>query len=84
MATADQVKALIQSHSDGDDTRFLAIALQVAAQAAKSGHARFAQELRDLVDKARERAKTQTSVASAKAIPLVQPRGELAGLLSVG
>lgn len=84
MATADQVKALIQSHSDGDDSRFLAIALQVAAQAARNGHTKFAQELRDLVDKTRERAKAQGLVAGAKPIPMVQPRGELAGLLSVG
>ncbi len=83
MATADQVKALIQSHSDGDDTRFLAIALQVAAQAARSGHTKFAQELRDLVDKARERAKAQGQAVLAKPIPMVQPRGDLAGLFSV-
>lgn len=38
MATADQVKALIRSHAEGDDTRFYAIAIQVAAQAAQSGH----------------------------------------------
>jgi hypothetical protein len=41
--TADQVKALIWSHADGDDTRFYAIAIQVAAQAARSGHGKFAQ-----------------------------------------
>ena len=38
MATVDQVKALIRSHADGDNTRFYAIAMQVAAQAARSGH----------------------------------------------
>jgi hypothetical protein len=30
MATADQVKALIRSHAEGDNTRFYAIAMQVA------------------------------------------------------
>jgi hypothetical protein len=35
MATADQVKAAIRSHAHGDDTRFYAIAMQVAAQAAR-------------------------------------------------
>jgi hypothetical protein len=49
MATADQVKALIRSRADGDDTRCYAIATQVAAQAACTGHGKFAQELRDLV-----------------------------------
>ena len=57
MATADQVKALIRSHADGDDTRFYAIAMQVAAQVARSGHGKFAQELRDLVDQVKARAK---------------------------
>ena len=31
MATADQVKALIKSHASGDDERFYAVALQLAA-----------------------------------------------------
>jgi SpoVK/Ycf46/Vps4 family AAA+-type ATPase len=84
MATADQVKALIRSHADGDDTRFYAIAMQVAAQAARSGHGVFAQELRDLVDQVKARAKVAEPVRGSKPVPLVQPRGELAGLLSVG
>ena len=45
MATAEQVKALVQSHAEGDDARFYAIAMQVAAQAAlatnESATARF-------------------------------------------
>lgn len=84
MATADQVKALIRSHADGDDTRFYAIAMQVAAQAARSGHGKFAQELRDLVDQVKARAKAIEPTRGAKPIPLAQPRGELAGLLTVG
>jgi hypothetical protein len=40
----------VRSHADGDDTRFYAIAMQVAAQAALSGHGKFAQDLRALVD----------------------------------
>lgn len=80
MPTADQVKALIRSHADGDDTRFYAVAMQVAAQAARTGHHRFAQELRKLVDTAKARAAT---VPRIKPVPLVQPRGELAGLLTV-
>ncbi|MBZ4418650.1 AAA family ATPase [Myxococcus sp. RHSTA-1-4] len=83
MATADQVKALIRSHADGDDTRFYAIAMQVAAQAARSGHGKFAQELRELVDQVKARAKEVEPVRGPKAVPLAQPRGELAGLLTV-
>jgi SpoVK/Ycf46/Vps4 family AAA+-type ATPase len=84
MATADQVKALIRSHADGDDMRFYAIAMQVAAQAARSGHGKFAQELRDLVDQVKARAKATEPVRGPKPVPLAQPRGELSGLLTVG
>ncbi|NNB86454.1 ATP-binding protein [Corallococcus exiguus] len=84
MATADQVKALIRSHADGDDTRFYAIAMQVAAQAARSGHGKFAQELRELVDQVKARAKATEYARGPKPVPLAQPRGELAGLLTVG
>lgn len=85
MATADQVKALIRSHADGDDARFYAIAIQVAAQAARSGHGKFAVELRDLVDQVRARSNAETVQARGlKPVPLAQPRGELAGLLTVG
>ncbi len=84
MATADQVKALIRSHADGDDARFYAIAMQVAAQAARSGHGKFAVELRELVDQVRARAKVVAVSRGTKPVPLAQPRGELAGLLTVG
>ena len=84
MATADQVKALIRSHADGDDARFYAIAMQVAAQAARNGHGKFALELRELVDQVKARAKAIEPVRAPKPVPLAQPRGELAGLLTVG
>lgn len=82
MAKADQLKALVRSHADGDDQRFYAVALQVAAQAARNGHTRFAQELRDLVDQARSRSGPDPTTQRTRPIPVVQPRGELAGLLS--
>jgi SpoVK/Ycf46/Vps4 family AAA+-type ATPase len=84
MATADQVKALIRSHADGDDTRFYAIAMQLAAQAARTGHGKFAQQLRDLVDQVKARAKAIEPARGPKPVPLAQPRGELAGLVTVG
>jgi len=82
MATADQLKALIRSHADGDDTRFYAVAMQVAAQAARNGHHKFAQELRKMVDAAKVK-RSPPPASRFKPIPLVQPRGELAGLLTV-
>ena len=83
MATADHVKALIRSHADGDDERFYAIALQVAAQAARQGHSKFAQDLRDLVDQAKARYRVMPSGQQTRPVPIVQPRGELVGLLTV-
>lgn len=82
MATADQVKALIQSHADLDDTRFYAIAMQVAAQAARNGHTKFSQELRKLIDQVREQRTAESLSRQQKPIPITQPRGELAGILT--
>ncbi len=83
MATADQVKALIRCHAEGDDARFYAVAIQVAAQAARSGHGRFSQELRDLVDQVKAQNSAFEVIRGPKPVPLAQPRGELAGLLTV-
>jgi SpoVK/Ycf46/Vps4 family AAA+-type ATPase len=83
MATADQLKALIKSHAEGDESRFYGIALQVAAHAARSGHANFAQELRDIVEQAKLRSRPALESSAKRVVPLVQPRGELAGLLTV-
>lgn len=80
MASADQIKALIRSHTEGDDSRFYSIAIQVAAQAAKQGHTRLAEELRLLVDEAKEKGFERPK---SNTIAINQPRGELAGLLSV-
>lgn len=82
MANADQLKALLKSHAEGDDTRFYSVALQVAARAARGGQAHFAQELRDLVDELRRDAQRSDRRRGAP-IPVAQPRGDLAGLLSV-
>jgi len=81
MATADQFKALVRSHADGNDTHFYSVAMQVAAKAAQQGHSKFAQELRDLVDNAK--ADSQQSGLQPRPIPVTQPRGDLAGLLAV-
>ena len=82
MATADQLKALIRSHADGDDERFFSIAMQVAAHAARTGHTKLAQDVRDLIDSAKQKG-ASAGLSKLKPIPVVQPRGELAGLLSV-
>lgn len=81
MATNDQVKALVKSHADGDDPQFYSIAMQVAAKAARSGQEKFAHELRDMVDQLRKKGAASTRIASV--VPVSQPRGELASLLTV-
>lgn len=82
MANADQVRALVKSHAEGDDTRFYSVALQVAAHAARGGQAHVAQDLRDLVDELRKNAELRRARPGAP-VPVAQPRGDLAGLLSV-
>lgn len=75
-ASADHLKALVKSHTAGDDGEFYAVALQVAAKAARQGHHRLALELKELVDRARQQA------PSAIVTPINQPRGELADLVN--
>lgn len=81
MATADQFKALVRSHSDGDEGHFYSVAMQVAASAARQGHSKFAQELRDLVDAAK--ADSRQGTRRLRPTPVTQPRGDTAGLLAV-
>jgi SpoVK/Ycf46/Vps4 family AAA+-type ATPase len=81
VATAEQIRALLQSHIEGDEDRFLTIAMQVAAHEARQGHGKIAHELRALIDEATERTKAPRATDSP--VPVVQPRGELAGLLQV-
>jgi SpoVK/Ycf46/Vps4 family AAA+-type ATPase len=78
MATVDQIKALLKSHVDRDDERFLALMLQVAANEARQGHGRAAVDIRSLVDDVRRQSATRRHP-----VVVATPRGELAGLLSV-
>lgn len=81
MSTNDQLKALVKSHADGDDPQFYAVAMQVAAKAARAGQSKFAQELRDLVNDLRERSGQRARIAAV--VPFAQPKGELGALLNV-
>lgn len=80
MASAAQIKALLKSYADRDDSQFYAIALQVAAAEARKGHATLARELRDLIERARQQ---QTIVNRPGLLHIAQPQGEVADLLSV-
>lgn len=53
MATAEQIKSLLQSHYKNDNERFTSIALQVAAHEARQGHMEIAKDIKALVDRAK-------------------------------
>lgn len=80
MATAEQVKALLKSYSEGNGEHFVSVALQIAAQFAHGGKGKLAQELRDLVDDIKCK---QAAGKIGGAVPIARPTGELAGLLAV-
>lgn len=82
MASADQIKALVQSHLARDDAQFLSIAMQVAAYEARRGHVKLAEELRSMVDAAKTR-RASRDLLGRDPVPISKPRGELAGLVAV-
>ncbi len=80
MAKAEQIIELLKSHIEGDESRFYSIAMQVAAHEAQQGHDKLAQELKSLIDKAKEKKAIVQSKSSI--INIIQPKGELANLLT--
>jgi SpoVK/Ycf46/Vps4 family AAA+-type ATPase len=80
MATAQQLKALIESYTEHNADRFLSVASQIAAHAARAGKTKLAEELRKLIEEARRKQKTQRSLLNS--IPIAQPTGDLSGLFS--
>lgn len=79
MATAEQIKALLRSYSDADGERFVSVATQIAAHAARTGKGRLASELKELIQDIRGR---QTSAKIGGAVPIARPSGELASILA--
>lgn len=81
MSTARHILALLKSYLEGEEQQFYSAALQMAAHEARQGHGKLAQEIRELIDQ----AKARKSVIERKSepIPLVQPKGDLANLVSV-
>ena len=75
MASAEQLKALLKSHLEGDNDRFMSVAMQVAAHEARLGHGKLATDLRDIIDQAKSRR------GAGSPVPIGRPRGELANLL---
>ena len=80
MTSARHFVALLQSHLEGDDEQFLTIAMQAAANEARQGHGKLAQQLRELVDETRTRR--GGSARQRGPVPLAKPRGDLASLIA--
>ena len=77
MASANHLKALLKSHLEGDDQRFISVGMQLAAHEAKLGHGKLAEDLRALIDEAKQHR------GVGQPVPISRPRGELANLLAV-
>ncbi|MBY5344950.1 ATP-binding protein [Rhizobium leguminosarum bv. viciae] len=77
--SAKQFIALLNSHVAGDEDQFLSIALQVAAQEARSGNTAEAEKLKRIVQRLRERVNDAPKAQSV--IPMARPRGELLELV---
>jgi len=81
MPKSDQLKTLIESFAESDDARFYRTALQLAADEARRGHGKLAQELRDIVDAARARGAVLPA-GGKRPIPIAQPRGDVGDLIT--
>ncbi|RYG20928.1 ATPase, partial [bacterium] len=82
MSTSRHIVALLKSHIEDDDEQFLTVATQLAAHEARLGHAKLAQELRELVDAARSRGTTVGRRGAGPVSIVAQPKGELNSLLA--
>ena len=82
MSTARHIIALLKSHAEGQEQQFHSAALQIAAHEARLGHRKLAQEIKAIVEQAK--ASRLDIVQTKGPVPLVQPKGELADILSAG
>lgn len=81
MPNAQQLIALVKSHVKGDDERFYSLVLQLAAAEAKRGHAAVAEQLKELLEQAKN--PRPRVVFSHGPMPLASVRSDLASILSV-
>ncbi len=82
MAAADQIKSLIKSFGDGDEDRFYASAMQIAASEARKGHTTFAQELKLLIERAKKN-RSLSFLDRSKTIPINKSKRDLHELIEV-
>jgi SpoVK/Ycf46/Vps4 family AAA+-type ATPase len=82
MAAAEQIKSLIKSFGDGDESRFFATAMQIAASEARKGHTTFAQELKKLIENAKK-GRSESFIDRGKTISISKPKRELNELIEI-
>lgn len=81
MAAAEQIKSLIKSFGDGNDSRFYATAMQIAASEARKGHTVLAEELKKMIDSAKTSKNKGTTIV--KKLPVNAAQKELNDLLEL-
>jgi SpoVK/Ycf46/Vps4 family AAA+-type ATPase len=82
MASSDQIKSLIKSFGQGDEERFFASAMQIAASEARAGHSNFAQELKALIEDAKKN-RSLTQLDRGKIVSLSPQKRDLNELIDV-
>ncbi|PZS12919.1 MAG: AAA family ATPase [Pseudonocardiales bacterium] len=75
-ASGEHIKALVRSHAAGDDAAFYAVAMQVAAKAARQGHGTLAGDLKQTIEAARR------DPVADRVTAIARPRGDLAELVT--
>lgn len=84
MAASEQIKTLIKSFSEGDDDRFYATAMQIAAAEARKGNIDFAEELKKLIKNSKlGKASNLIEEQAIKRLPVNAAQKELNDLLEL-
>jgi SpoVK/Ycf46/Vps4 family AAA+-type ATPase len=74
------LKSLIKSYTEGDDSRFYATAMQIAAGEARKGHNSLAEELKELINKAKS---SQEHQGKQRRLPISSTQKDLNDLLEL-
>jgi SpoVK/Ycf46/Vps4 family AAA+-type ATPase len=82
MAASDQIKSLIKSFGEGDEIRFFASAMQIAASEARQGHSTFANELKTLIEDARKK-RSSIEIEQGKIINMPASKREINELIEI-
>lgn len=80
---ARQLIDLFRSHVEGNDERFRTAMLQVAANEARKGHVKVAQEIQKLATGSPKIIRPAALQQGSNSVPFGRPDGELSGLLEM-